>query len=146
MAYGLLLHREGRERRSAVWGPPSLNGPHGTTALLLIDWWALLAMEDEHHGMQGHSAMDPMMGHNPDMDNYDNMVDESEAAAGKIFVGGLSWQTTEDGLKYYFEKYGELIDVALMTDKRTGQPRGFGFATFKDPAGNTYGRVVVVFK
>jgi RNA-binding protein Musashi len=39
------------------------------------------------------------------------------------------------GLRYYFEKFGELTDVALMTDKRTMQPRGFGFVSFKDPAG-----------
>ena len=42
---------------------------------------------------------------------------------GKIFIGGLSWQTTEASLRYYFEKYGELTDVALMIDKRSGQPR-----------------------
>jgi len=64
---------------------------------------------------------------------YEN---EEENTDGKLFVGGLSWQTTDDGLKYYFEKFGELVDVALMTDKRTGQPRGFGFISFKDPAGN----------
>lgn len=42
---------------------------------------------------------------------------------GKIFIGGLSWQTTENNLRYYFEKYGELSDVALMIDKRSGKPR-----------------------
>jgi RNA recognition motif-containing protein len=42
---------------------------------------------------------------------------------GKIFIGGLSWQTTEASLRFYFEKYGELTDVALMVDKRSGQPR-----------------------
>lgn len=46
-----------------------------------------------------------------------------EDIAGKIFIGGLSWQTTEATLRYYFEKYGELSDVALMVDKRTGKPR-----------------------
>jgi RNA recognition motif-containing protein len=79
--------------------------------------------------------------------------DPNENPAGKLFIGGLSWQTTEDGrrydlldsarsahfivlgLRYYFEKFGELTDVALMTDKRTMQPRGFGFVSFKDPAG-----------
>jgi RNA-binding protein Musashi len=43
--------------------------------------------------------------------------------SGKIFIGGLSWQTTEANLRFYFEKYGELTDVALMMDKRTGKPR-----------------------
>jgi RNA recognition motif-containing protein len=42
---------------------------------------------------------------------------------GKIFVGGLSWQTTDESLRFHFEKFGELSDVAIMIDKRTGQPR-----------------------
>jgi RNA recognition motif-containing protein len=36
-------------------------------------------------------------------------------------------------LRYYFERYGKLIDVALMKNKLTGQPRGFGFVTFENP-------------
>ena len=59
-----------------------------------------------------------------------------EDLAGKIFIGGLSWQTTLEGLKTYFELFGELKDAALMTDKRTGTPKGFGFVTFKNPEGN----------
>lgn len=43
--------------------------------------------------------------------------------AGKIFIGGLSWQTTSENLRYYFEKFGELTDVAIMIDKKTGKPR-----------------------
>ena len=46
-----------------------------------------------------------------------------EDVAGKIFIGGLSWQTTEQNLRAYFERYGELEDVALMIDKRTNKPR-----------------------
>jgi RNA recognition motif. (a.k.a. RRM, RBD, or RNP domain) len=44
---------------------------------------------------------------------------------GKIFVGGLSWQTTEESMRFHFEKFGELSDIAIMIDKRTGQPRYF---------------------
>ena len=40
-----------------------------------------------------------------------------------LLIGGLSWQTTETTLRSHFEKFGELDDVALMVDKRTGQPR-----------------------
>ena len=42
---------------------------------------------------------------------------------GKIFVGGLSWQTTEESMRFHFEKFGALRDIALMIDKRTCQPR-----------------------
>ena len=47
----------------------------------------------------------------------------SEGVEGKVFIGGLSWQTTEATLRYHFEKYGELSDAAIMIDKRNGQPR-----------------------
>ena len=47
----------------------------------------------------------------------------TDDVAGKIFIGGLSWQTTAEQLRYYFEKFGELVDVAIMSDKRTGRPR-----------------------
>jgi len=53
----------------------------------------------------------------------------------KLFVGGVSWETTEDGLREHFGKYGTLLDAALMKDKYSGQPRGFGFVTFEESAG-----------
>ena len=34
----------------------------------------------------------------------------------------------------YFSKYGKVIDSVIMRDRQTGQPRGFGFVTFEDPA------------
>ena len=59
----------------------------------------------------------------------------SDPTAGKCFIGGISWDTTQDGLRYHFEKFGKLSDVVLMKDRYTGQPRGFGFVTFEDPSG-----------
>jgi RNA recognition motif-containing protein len=63
----------------------------------------------------------------------DDIRNDQDDVAGKIFIGGLSWQTTEETLRYYFSKYGELADVALMIDKKTGKPRGFGFIKMMDP-------------
>ncbi|KAL7537274.1 hypothetical protein ACHAXR_007706 [Thalassiosira sp. AJA248-18] len=51
--------------------------------------------------------------------------------AAKIFVGGLSWQTTEETLRYHFEQYGEVASVEVMRDRNTGDPRGFAFVVFK---------------
>jgi RNA recognition motif. (a.k.a. RRM, RBD, or RNP domain) len=53
----------------------------------------------------------------------------------KMFIGGISWQTTDANLRYYFERYGEIEEIAIMKDKFTGQPRGFGFIKFKDDSG-----------
>lgn len=52
----------------------------------------------------------------------------------KVFLGGLSWETTEDTLKSYFAKYGVVDDVVVMRDRMTRVPRGFGFITFKEEA------------
>ena len=53
--------------------------------------------------------------------------------SGKMFIGGLNWDTTEDGMVAYFSKYGEILDYTIMKDSNTGRSRGFGFLTFKDP-------------
>ncbi|KAJ8574869.1 hypothetical protein ON010_g4344 [Phytophthora cinnamomi] len=63
---------------------------------------------------------------------------------GKLFIGGVSWETSEDTLRHHFGKYGALTDAALMKDKYTGQPRGFGFVTFADASGATADTAVIL--
>ncbi|XP_076224541.1 RNA-binding protein 6 isoform X4 [Nomia melanderi] len=53
---------------------------------------------------------------------------------GKMFIGGLSWQTSPEGLREYFTKYGDITEVMVMKDPTTRRSRGFGFITFADPA------------
>ncbi|XP_025602912.1 RNA-binding protein Musashi homolog Rbp6 isoform X9 [Athalia rosae] len=53
---------------------------------------------------------------------------------GKMFIGGLSWQTSPESLREYFTKYGEITEVMVMKDPTTRRSRGFGFITFADPA------------
>jgi cold-inducible RNA-binding protein len=48
----------------------------------------------------------------------------------KIFVGGLSWDTDDHGLRAYFEECGTVDDAKVITDRDTGRSRGFGFVTF----------------
>jgi cold-inducible RNA-binding protein len=44
-----------------------------------------------------------------------------------IFVGNLSFRTTEDEIRALFEAYGTVDRVSVVTDRETGQARGFGF-------------------
>lgn len=57
-----------------------------------------------------------------------------KVSGGKIFIGGLSWETTTEKLVDHFKKYGEIIDSVIMKDRGTGHPRGFGFVTYSDPS------------
>jgi RNA-binding protein Musashi len=59
---------------------------------------------------------------------------EMEGDAGKLFIGGISWDTNEDRLREYFDKYGEVVEAVIMRDRATGRARGFGFIVFADPA------------
>ena len=47
----------------------------------------------------------------------------------KLFVGNISFQTTEGQLQDAFAAFGSVIDTVLMMDRATGRPRGFGFVT-----------------
>uniref|UniRef100_A0A1I8HD64 RRM domain-containing protein n=1 Tax=Macrostomum lignano TaxID=282301 RepID=A0A1I8HD64_9PLAT len=60
-------------------------------------------------------------------------TDSAGNEIGKIFVGGLSQNTTNDTLRQYFSKYGEVEDAAVMMDNRTNRSRGFGYIRYKDP-------------
>ena len=47
--------------------------------------------------------------------------------AKKLYVGGVSYNTTQDGLKQAFEKAGAVNSAEIMMDRMTGKSRGFGF-------------------
>ena len=50
----------------------------------------------------------------------------------KLYVGNLSFDTTENDLQDMFDQHGKVMDVALMMDRTTGRSRGFAFVTMND--------------
>ncbi len=51
----------------------------------------------------------------------------------KLFVGNLSFNTTENDLQDAFAAHGTVVEANLMMDRMTGRPRGFGFVTMSTP-------------
>ena len=45
----------------------------------------------------------------------------------KLFVGGISWDSTEDSLKDFFAKAGNVVSATIITDRYSGRSKGFGF-------------------
>ena len=53
----------------------------------------------------------------------------------KLYVGNLNFRTTQESLEGLFSNYGEVQEVAIITDRETGRPRGFAFVTMNDEGG-----------
>jgi RNA-binding protein Musashi len=80
------------------------------------------------NGTPSSTSQQPSSSTQQQPSNNNNNLDQ-----GKIFVGGLSWSTTEESLRFHFEQYGPVENVQVMRDRNTGEPRGFGFVIFQDP-------------
>lgn len=63
--------------------------------------------------------------------------EESDEDKRKLFVGGLSWMTTNSSLKDFMTQFGEIEKCTLKMDSKTGKSRGFGFVIFKEIDGLT---------
>ncbi len=50
----------------------------------------------------------------------------------KLYVGNLSYQTSESELREIFSQHGEVVSATLVMDRETGRPRGFAFVEFAD--------------
>ena len=98
--------------------------------------WALLA--STCHFKHGQSSSEPrsVMILDPVVGNIWKTRDsqkESITMSSKLFVGNLSFNTTENELQDAFAAHGTVLETNLMMDRATGRPRGFGFVTMGSP-------------
>jgi len=61
-----------------------------------------------------------------------SLQNKVDTMAKKMFVGNLSFQTTESDVRAAFEQYGAVESVAIITDRDTGRSKGFGFVEMSD--------------
>lgn len=66
-----------------------------------------------------------------DMDEVDDDTEDDR----KLFVGGISWESTVKDVREYFETFGKVVNCTLKTDYQTQKSRGFGFVCFAAPEG-----------
>ncbi|GMJ10139.1 hypothetical protein HRI_004683100 [Hibiscus trionum] len=58
-------------------------------------------------------------------------IADQDTSLRKLFIRGLGWDTTTDGIRSLFSVYGELEEAVVILDKTTGKSKGYGFVTFK---------------
>jgi cold-inducible RNA-binding protein len=56
--------------------------------------------------------------------------------ATKLYVGNMSYDTTEEQIRTLFTQAGEIAEIAFITDRDTGRPKGFGFVNMKTEEGS----------
>lgn len=56
-------------------------------------------------------------------------MNQKDTTFTKIFVGGLPYHTTDETLRRFFERFGEIEEAVVITDRATGKSRGYGFVS-----------------
>jgi RNA recognition motif-containing protein len=74
----------------------------------------------------------PIVGNNLEQKGWSYRTSQN-MSNNKLFVGNLSFDTTENDLQDTFAAHGTVQEVNLMMDRESGRPRGFGFVTMSAP-------------
>ena len=90
---------------------PSPTAKTGMEVFLSVPYWTRVGRGESSLKMESHDPKEPEQ-------------------LRKLFIGGLSFETTDDSLREHFEKWGTLTDCVVMRDPQTKHSRGFGFVTY----------------
>lgn len=84
------------------------------------------------------TTVEEIMGNLPSIEQAMHAIHEQATTPRKapstpcrLFVGSLSWDTTEESLREVFGEFGPVLDAVIVNDRATGRSRGFGFVTME---------------
>lgn len=79
---------------------------------------------------------------------YVHVVPYGVEIPNRVFIGGLSHETSEEDLYQFFTQFGQVKDTKIVLDKDNGTPKGYGFVTFEnsDDAFKVYSRGSIFYK
>ncbi|EIW68566.1 hypothetical protein TREMEDRAFT_74094 [Tremella mesenterica DSM 1558] len=109
--------------------------PAGQSSKIQPQYPDISQAQNQMQGFQGQQGSG-QYGQNLDMEGMDRTRPSDMPDEGKMFIGGLNWETTDEKLRAYMSEFGEIDACTVMRDP-TGRSRGFAFLTYVDPASVT---------
>lgn len=112
----------GRRRRVAAEKVPSDSSPPRPADPLMM---ALQQQQQQHAGSASGSASasSSSSGLHP-LSSPSSFADTTHT---KVFVGGLAWETNSDRLHRFYERFGDILEAVVITDRHSGRSKGYGF-------------------
>ncbi|KAK4836284.1 hypothetical protein QYF36_020912 [Acer negundo] len=59
------------------------------------------------------------------INNNSNIGQFGDTTLTKVFVGGLAWETPKEAMREHFDKYGDILEAVIISDKLTGRSKGY---------------------
>ena len=105
---------------------PNTQEPRGFAFIIFKDLEAYSKAINTSHNLKGRRIEC-----RPALSKQKAKLKTNDEKGKKLFIGGLSLDTTENELIDYFKTYGEIYKAYLIYDKKTNTSRGFGFVEFR---------------
>ena len=90
--------------------------------------------KEKKNTSENESSEEPKLVKNESQQEKEPQKEYNSGTWPELFVNNLSYKTTDESMKKYFSKYGEIESTKIVHDKETGRPKGVGFCKFCDPS------------
>ncbi len=96
---------------------------------LILNQANLIQQQQQQQQVQMSQISQPPIPNQQNQIANTNTTSAKDTTFTKIFVGGLPYHTTDETLKLFFQKFGNIEEAVVITDRSTGKSRGYGFVS-----------------